>query len=559
MLTIEKIDRLDRFMASSHRRGRHGLRTVAVGLGLLIGMILGSQVMAQSPVTYHVNARFGDDRNSGTSFAAAWRTIARANSAVQPGDTVFIYGGPYRETIAPRQSGAPSERITYRAVPGETVIIEGARRLVDLSGKSYITVKGITFRDPQYGWGEIRDGHHNELIENTFEGNATEPQAAFSGLYLYAGSSYNRIWGNVFRDWGAALADEPWGDSVRLTNAPYNLIERNAFINAGHALLGVDASYNMIRNNYFENSWSMAVEIAWWKNPSWARGEEFPARRNVFDGNVVIRATRLPNRQDDGFGVHVAAAETIIRRNVLVENEAGGIFVNGWSIAPHAYGNRIYHNTLVANGAPGVIATNWGHAQVDVSDLVLKNNLFSQNDSSGTGVQILFNFWPASTYDTAYFRDAAMIAGNCLNQAPTVDIGSLDGERSILYYQQQYPQFVMANRDGVPRFVNPGAGDYRLQRGRCLDAGVSLTTTTVAGSGTVVPVLDASYFTDGYGLVPGDRVKIGSNPAVLVLQANNIENKLVVERAVNWKRGDPVYLGEFDGRSPDAGAFEFNQ
>jgi parallel beta-helix repeat protein len=528
-----------------------------IGWGLIIGSISISPIAAPAPAVYYVNASTGDDGNTGASPATAWRTISKANGAVQPGDTVLIYGGIYNETIRPARSGAAQMRITYRAVPGEAVIVEGAKLLVDLHEKSYISIEGITFRDPISGWGEIQNGHHNELIGNVFIGNGQRPDTAFSGLYLFDGSSSNRIANNAFRNWGAARIDLPWGDALRLTNAPYNLIEGNTLTNAGHALLGIDASYNVIRNNSFENAWSIDVEIAWWKSPPWATGQEFPAQGNVFESNVVAGAARALDGHNGGPGVELAAAGTIFRGNVIVQNETSGVLLNGWEYAPNVYGNRVYHNTIVANGAPGVMATNWGITRVDISNNELKNNVLSQNDLRGSGVQVLFRFWPEATYDAEYFQGSYMIAGNCISKAPTLDIRSLDGEQLFAFYQEHYPKFVEANRDAKPQFVNPATGDYRLNRCRCVDAGVALTTTTRAGSGNMVPVLDASYFTDGYGLVSGDQVKVGANPAILVLGVDYANKTLTLERAISWKRGDPVYWGDFVGHGPDAGAFEF--
>jgi hypothetical protein len=48
-------------------------------------------------------------------------TLARACELAQPGETVVLRGGIYRETLRPRTSG-----LTFRAMKGETVVISGA-------------------------------------------------------------------------------------------------------------------------------------------------------------------------------------------------------------------------------------------------------------------------------------------------------------------------------------------------------------------------------------------------------------------------------------------------
>jgi len=535
------------------------LAVLLIGLGPTIGLVKVAPVTAQAPVTYHVDARSGNDRNNGRSPSAAWRTLAMANALVQPGDTVMIYSGTYQESIAPVRSGTAQGRIHYRAAPGQTVMVTGAELLFNLIERSYVTLEGITFQNGSGAWGEIRDGHYNELIGNTFTANGSTPY--YAGIYLYNGSSYNKILNNLFRNWG----DRPnqWGDAIRLSRAAdHNLVEGNRFINGGHSLLGIDTSYNVIRNNYFENNWHKGIDMVWRVNPPWARGEEFVARRNLFENNIMTKSRIGPNGDKGGAGVQMGSAQTIFRKNVLVENEKTGVIINGWEDAPKPFGNRLYNNTFVNNGtaaedprASAVFVTQWGIAQVDISNNVLKNNIFYKSDAQDH--QLLFDLYPRDNFGPQYYR-SYMIAGNTVSRAPTMDVRSLDGAQSVLYYQSRYPWFVESNRDVDPGFVNLAAGDYRLTSGSpCIDAAVPLTTTRLAGSGTVVPVDDASYFSDGFGLVPGDQVKIGSNPAVLVLNVDVTNNNLTLARAITWSRGDSVHLGEFSGSGPDIGAFEF--
>ncbi|MBI3949942.1 MAG: right-handed parallel beta-helix repeat-containing protein [Acidobacteria bacterium] len=534
------------------------LRIFLIGIWLVIGLTTISQV--QAATTYYVNAGSGNDNNDGTSLAKAWRTITKANSVVRPGDTVFIYSGRYREAIAPERSGTAQMRISYRAAPGETVVIESAEYLLKLRGKSYITIEGMTFQDPIRGWGEIQDGDYNELMDNKFIGNGQSPGTAYAGLYIFDHSSYNRIINNEFQNWGQVQTE--WGDAITLSwYADYNLIEGNQFINAGHALLDISTSYNVVRYNYFENAWQKGIDLVWRVGPPWAPSENFVARRNVIEYNVFNRCRIAANRVKGGTAIQISAARTIFRRNLLIENEGGGITLNGWlPDAPKAYGSRIYHNTVAANGFAddpktcGVFVTQWGFTDINISNTVLKNNIFYRN--AGERLQLLINLYPPTNYDAQYFR-SFLIAGNCTTRASIMDIRSLDGEQSFLYYQDHYPQFVRANLDADPQFANPAAGDYRLMSGSpCVDAALPLTYTTSAGSGQIVSVADASYFSDGYNLAPGDQVKVGANPAVRVIRVDYTNNTLTLAQSIHWMSGDSIYGGEFNGSGPDIGAFE---
>ncbi len=68
----------------------------------------------------------GDDGNLGT-YEAPLRTINRAAQIAQPGDTITVQSGVYREWVRPARGGSSEDtRITYRAAPGADVRIVGS-------------------------------------------------------------------------------------------------------------------------------------------------------------------------------------------------------------------------------------------------------------------------------------------------------------------------------------------------------------------------------------------------------------------------------------------------
>ncbi len=74
---------------------------------------------------FHVAVN-GDDSNPGTR-EAPLRTIQRAADLAQPGDTITVREGVYRERVNPPRGGqSDAKRIVYRAMPGERVVIKGS-------------------------------------------------------------------------------------------------------------------------------------------------------------------------------------------------------------------------------------------------------------------------------------------------------------------------------------------------------------------------------------------------------------------------------------------------
>jgi hypothetical protein len=75
--------------------------------------------------SWFVSASAGSDQNPGT-LAAPFHTIQKAASLAKPGDTVYIRGGIYRETVTPANSGTSAAPITFTSYNNESVMISGA-------------------------------------------------------------------------------------------------------------------------------------------------------------------------------------------------------------------------------------------------------------------------------------------------------------------------------------------------------------------------------------------------------------------------------------------------
>lgn len=90
-------------------------------------MLAFTAVFARSTTLYHVNNRHPEasDTNPGTA-ARPLSTINAAAQLAQPGDTVEIAPGVYRERVMPARGGEAGQPITYRAFKAGTVIIKGS-------------------------------------------------------------------------------------------------------------------------------------------------------------------------------------------------------------------------------------------------------------------------------------------------------------------------------------------------------------------------------------------------------------------------------------------------
>ncbi len=133
----------------------------------------------------------GNDANTGGA-DAPFLTINRAAATAQPGDSVVVHAGTYREWVKPPRGGTGEDaRITYRAANGEKVVIKGSERIKD--------------------W--VRDGAvWVAEIHNTFFGDYNPYALQLSGGWLNYGQWHHR--GDVYLN-GKAFREKQTEQKVR--------------------------------------------------------------------------------------------------------------------------------------------------------------------------------------------------------------------------------------------------------------------------------------------------------------------------------------------------------
>ena len=99
--------------------------------------------------------------------AAPLRTIQRAADLAQPGDTVTVHAGVYRECVNPPRGGeSDTKRIVYQAAFGERVVITGSE-----------VVKN---------WEKVQDGVWKATLPNTFFGSFNPLAELIGGDWFHA-------------------------------------------------------------------------------------------------------------------------------------------------------------------------------------------------------------------------------------------------------------------------------------------------------------------------------------------------------------------------------------
>jgi hypothetical protein len=79
---------------------------------------------------FHVSVK-GNDHNDGSQ-ASPYQTISAAARVAQPGDTITVHEGIYRERVTPPRGGeSDAKRIVYQAAPGDRAWIKGSEVVRD--------------------------------------------------------------------------------------------------------------------------------------------------------------------------------------------------------------------------------------------------------------------------------------------------------------------------------------------------------------------------------------------------------------------------------------------
>jgi len=170
-----------------------------------VGTSLPAPLPTSSGTIFYVSPA-GSDANAGT-LALPWRTVQRALSGLQAGQTALVLAGTYTENLLFSRSGTASAPITVAAYPGDTVVLHPASAGVDgvnwyplqITG-SYLRLRGFLIENGLgssdanvYFWG---GANHIELSGNEIRYGQDQ------GIFADNTTSYLQLLDNRIHDNG---------------------------------------------------------------------------------------------------------------------------------------------------------------------------------------------------------------------------------------------------------------------------------------------------------------------------------------------------------------------
>ncbi|MBK9579585.1 MAG: right-handed parallel beta-helix repeat-containing protein [Fibrobacteres bacterium] len=290
----------------------------------------------------------GNDQAAGT-IGAPLATLAKAAANSAPGDTILIRGGTYKlnAQLDPKSGTSENARITYKAFPGETVLVDGQDGYcMSLTSRSWLTFDGIRFttRDTAVGAGMVYFENTRHILFQNCE---------FYGMPSEHGSENSAVIRCMSTGW-PDTADVENSDSCVFRNNHFHdnaspamrlydtkgwVIENNRFENCKHAIGGKDEPYGMlIRRNLV-----IGGELAFYF-PMQGGGDGVTITENIVVGT------------DGGMNIGGLGTYDNQRRNVKMFNNTFynvGTWLFGWSDPKFdtltAFWNNIIHSDIALN------------------------------------------------------------------------------------------------------------------------------------------------------------------------------------------------------------------
>ncbi len=366
-----------------------------------------------SAATYYV-AINGSDTNLGT-ITSPWKTINYAADMLNSGDTLFIRGGAYSETVSVLRSGTSQSPITITGYPGETAVIDGNYSLpvtryaflLTVRG-NYVTIKELEVMCSKDG-GVAVTGDNVQLVNiKTHDGNASgiilmgDYDTVESSTVYNNGQAYeNCQFKSGFTTWGSALSCGPgstygrikksisynnWGEGISAYTSGTSVsdhctIEDSVSYNNGSVFLYLQNATNAtVQRNLIYRTPDSPRSCA--ANVGLNIGDEGKPQCNT--GHTVINnfvmGTWLNFETGKNDCTSGPLADTVIANNTFVnaleKNFSSGYTMSVYFRPAQTYSNTIFKNNIILEELPSRLVP----ISVPASHpgLTFSNNLYSK-------------------------------------------------------------------------------------------------------------------------------------------------------------------------------------
>jgi hypothetical protein len=426
---------------------------------------------AAGPITYHVDCNGGNDGNSGTGPAQAWKSLGKANGAsLVPGDSLlFIRGCTWSGTLKAKWNGTAAQPIIIGAY-GTGALPKFQNGPADLADRFHANVNVTgSYQTLQY-------------LETTIVNPPVDPGCLNNPLGFYVGFNFennnNLPNGGSYNTLIYSKATRHMAGAHTNTNTHHNRILRSEFTgnNAMSILtpVAVGAADDLgawgvllkgnnheVGLNYFANNNGLC---AYDTPPQGNSIELYEAKNNVIHHNTAINDRDF---SELGGSAGIKSDNNTYAYNLVVSNIRTAHFIiargGGNRYGPTAHTN-LYNNVVHLTGAQSEAIVCHSGCSADI--LTAKNNIL-------------------------WAEQKVVFADGAFNESNNI-YWSTSGTPFV-----QFMNFSMNASSKIvnPQFVNPGGQNFRLRANSpAINAGLNLGWAKDL---------------DGVGLPQGGAVDIG--------------------------------------------------
>ena len=550
------------------------LRVFLIGVVCMLTLIA---VAGRCPAATYYVALDGDNSNPGTE-SRPWRTVNYGCRRVKAGDTLIIKPGDYGpvNNIRFTYDGTRSAPIIVKAQEPGTVIFRDGTKGFDLTNTHHVIIEGIKFL--RYTTGAaigIGDpASYIKVRKCIFEDNNGNGIVIWGHSGNLSLTHHFEFYENQFIDTSGVPADQDYG--ISMNYGKYAYVHNNYVYGIHHQAISFKRKfwYGISENNVFEGFKYTAQYIGQNLNTG---SEDNRSRYIIVQGNV-FRPARNYRAKTPIWCANVEYA--VIRNNYMEGLESVD---GGWGAGIHLSDSEsgyqpgnpthvlIYKNIMRRIG--GTTNNPSIRALAKCTDVRIFNNTFAYCKRS----------IGSETPETLHFVNNIFYRYEQMVYEPHI-------ENFIFEHNCIYPDWSgkgPTDFSADPRMLGPFTPmvlkglnphfepDPRIDACKlkddspCIDAGKFLTTTVGSGSGKVITVKDAGWFTAGFNAdVPdkewfsggfnepqGSIIRVGDDGPLRVVSVNYANNTITVDKSISWGNGEGVSL-YFVGSKPDVGALE---
>ena len=474
----------------------------------------------------YIKAGSDFDLNDGQPWGIDWSGISGNRALITAyymdgGTPKYIYegAGAFQQTLPKIHGisvdGSGLKRYQIRVENQDYVAIEYVDLSGDVPGASSDVRSYVLFDDCNYC-----------ILRQSKISNGS----GWEGVVITGGSN-NKIQYNQSLEHGSynvGGGQPDYGDTLGiLAGSTQNLVEWNDFRKAGHTLVNVESSNNLIRYNTLDQDRAGGLG----NHVLELRVLNGQVGRNVVEYNVIKGAYISADDANPQL-MKVYGNQNIVRFNTVAggNGRAFQTQISGTQFAA-ASENAIYNNDVISYGLGSSTASAeaWRISDVGLTGYTAYGGLFFNNyigDNNG-GVN--------------YFRTA--LVNNLESGADAWNFFEVKGNAfadSAVTVQSSAGSYSLATAEAS--FSSTFASNA-LSANKASSGGVALALTTNAGTGVTIGVDNPFCFSDGNGVpaLQGDSININGTVRT-VASINYAASTITVDSSLTWTSGVPVNM-----------------